>query len=196
MRSILRSRPRRMAWRRIAVGVGLIALTLSLTAVPSATASTGQAAPRAVTVMPPLRIPSSGEFLPPWIRGDRDFAGHGPRVFAEAHLGVTGGGKRLVVTFYMQGVETQPNWTTVQGESSEYLIFLAPGAECIQSVNIGTYAEIIYTDDDHDNDLLPGLTGSFVSVWNFVGDTPGNEAGTETGFSIGTNGFTVTTAPC
>lgn len=195
MRSILRSRPRRMAWRRIAVGIGLIALTLTMTGGQSATAATGQVAPLAVTTVPPLRVPPSGQFIPPLINGDADFAGHGPRVYAEAHLLVRDR-KRLVVQLYMQGVETQPDRTTVQGYSPDYLIFFAPGAECIQSVSTGTYAEIIYTDTDHANDILPGLTGSFVSVWNFVGDTSGNEAGSETGVSIGTNGFTVTTGPC
>lgn len=185
----------RMSWRRVVVGIGLLALTFGLTTTPAATASTEQAAPLAVTNVPPLRVPASGQFLPEWINGDKDFAGHGPRVYAEAHLLVRDG-KRLVVQFYMQGVETQPDRTTVQGYSVDYLIFQAPGTECIQSVSTGTYAEIIYTDTDHANDLLPGLTGSFVSVWNFVGDTSGNEAGTETGVSIGTNGFSVTTAPC
>lgn len=133
---------------------------------------------------------------PPRIAGDKDFAGHGPKVYAEAHLLIRGGGKRLVVQLYMQAAETREDHTTVQAYSPEYLIFQAPTGECVQGVSTGTYAEIDYVDDDHANDLLPGLPGSFVSVWNVVGDTPGDEAGTETGVSIGTNSFAVFTVAC
>lgn len=191
----------RGAWRRIAAGVGLTAVTLGMSVVPAAS-STGQAASDVtvltVATVPSQRIyPPGPIFLPPRVGpGDADFAGHGPDVVADATLSGVGT-RNLTVQLSMTAVETRNDFTRVSGDSGVVLIYRAPVGECIQSVSRGTFDELRYVDTDHAVDSFTGqVSGSFVQSWEAVGDTSGNEAGTKTGVSIFTHNLTVTSAPC
>ncbi len=191
----------RVVRRRFAVVVGLAAVTLGLVVVPSASAvgpAEQTVAPLTVTNVPVLRIPVSGRFIPPKVgTGNNDFEGHGPDIVATATLNVIDSGRRLAIVLCMRAKATPGDLTEVNGCSVPFLIFVAPVGECVRNVSVGTFDEIRYTDDDHADDVLPSvIPNTFVSVWNIVGDTNGNEAGTKTGVSIGTNGFSVTTLPC
>lgn len=186
--------------RKLLTGLGLLAVLAGLVTAPSAVAasqvSAREATALAEVTIPARRIPVDNRFIPRHVGGDREYAGHGPDVFASARLlGV--GTNRLRVQLFMDAVETRSDFTRARDFSPEFLIFVAPPGHCVRQVSRGTYDEIRYRDTDHAVDNFPGqVTGSFVSSYAFVGDTDGPEAGTRTGMAIGTFTFTATVSPC
>jgi hypothetical protein len=186
--------------RRLLIGIGLVGvlfslLTIPATAAPSSPAKPAAAAPLATVSIPARRIPASDFFLPTWIGGDREFDGHGPRVFASATLLVAS--KSLKVRLFMDAIETKSDFTHARGTSPDYLIFVPAAGQCIVSVSKGTYDELQYTDNDTTLDNFSGqVVGSFVKSYSVIGDTAGDDAGVDTGFHINTFTFSVTTQAC
>ena len=185
--------------RKLAIGAALTAVALGVLVAPSAAAAPpgSDEVGTFVSVTIPARvIPAANRFIPPRVGGDADFNGNGPDVLAQARLlGV--GGNQLRVQIFMDAIETIADFTHARGTSASILIYAAPPGQCVRSVNRGTFEEIRYRDSNHAADNLPGqVAGSFVSGWSFVGDTTGNEAGTETGAALSTFSFTADVQLC
>jgi hypothetical protein len=192
---------------RLATGIALTAAALGLTVVPSAAADTAPAgetasaaAPLTVITVPSRRLPPGAPYIPPRAgNGDADFAGHGPDFVAQGFLdGAFAGSRVLSVRLCVDARETRSDFTRAVGcTPQQFLVYQAPPGECIQSVNVGTFEELQYRDHDHGFELFDGqIANSFVASWRTVGDTPGDEAGTETGAHLFTRDFTVTSVPC
>lgn len=150
------------------------------------------------------------KFIPSHTRGDRDYAGHGPDVSLKANLelitdslGRTAGRVRLAV----QAVETVSDSTTASGIRYSGL-FVTDAGYRIERITDSSGRNIVlqdtksYRDTDHTDDLLsPGYVPStsftsFVLRYVVTGDTAGDEAGTETGVTLTTKGFTVYASSC
>ncbi len=187
--------------RKLLIGLGMIAVMLSLFAVPSTAAAAGPAKPaagvQATVSLPSTRFPAAGRFIPPHVgNGDREFDGHGPVVVARARLLVIGG-NRLVVRLYMHATETTSDHTEAEGESNEFPFYNAPAGQCIKSLSRADFDELNYTDTDTDVDSFPGqVVNSFVHNFGVRGDTVGDDAGIRTGFAIATRSMTLTTGAC
>jgi hypothetical protein len=183
--------------RKLMIGIGLTALLISSVAVPSAAAETSDDVGilRTVTI-PARRIPPSSFFIPPRTAGDADFAGNGPDVLTSTRIfGV--GTRTLRVQLFMNAVETKSDFTRANGLSAMQTIFEANQGECVVSVSLGQYDEVNYRDTDHARDDFPRqVAGSFVAQWYIVGDTAGDEAGSETGAIIDTREMTATVQAC
>jgi hypothetical protein len=179
--------------RKIIIVAGLAALLLGGAAVPAASADAGTLA---LVSIPARRIPVDNRFIPPRVGGDAEFNGHGPDVLARGTL--TGvGTSRLSVLIFMDAIETTSDFTHVRGTSQPFLIYVAPPGQCVVSVSRGTFDELRYRDNDHGVDTFPGqVTNSFVREWSIVGDTSGDEAGTETGAALSTFTFTANVQAC
>jgi hypothetical protein len=116
-------------------------------------------------------------YMPPHTRGDKEFKGHGPRVYVQARLFVANG--QLWVKVYMKAEETQEDWTTAEGEES-YCLFrdkevvrIAPGQD--------EATEWRYVDNNEEDDDS-GVFAEGELVKNFIctGDTQGDDAGCAT----------------
>lgn len=187
--------------RKIVTGIGLLALLLAGAAAPAATAEPSDVGVRRVVTIGAKQLPSANYFFPPHVAGDADFNGNGPNVFTSTRLfGV--GTRTLQVQIFVDAIETRSDFTRARGLSSKMTIFEANAGECVVSLkrgvnDVGQYDEISYIDTDHDRDhFLGAVSGSFVNNWFIVGDTSGNEAGTETGAFIQTWSMTATVQAC
>lgn len=183
--------------RKLLIGTaGALTVLLGVVAAPSAAAEPADAGTRALVSISAKRIPASGHYIPPRIAGDAEFDGHGPDIFASTRLfGV--GTRQLRVQLFMDATETVSDFTRARGLSSRILIYEAPAGQCVTSVSRGDYDEITYRDTDHAEDHFAGqVSGSFVSDWWIIGDTSGDEAGTETGVAIQTFAMTANVQPC
>jgi hypothetical protein len=110
-----------------------------------------------------------GPFWPEMIRGDCEFAGHGPSVTLRARLYVRS--DSLFCYVYMKAEETESNWSTAEGEWDEFL-YRAPAGWKITHTNLDPDScETRYIDDGggYDYTSCPGF--SFRSI----GDTSGND---------------------
>jgi PKD repeat protein len=67
-----------------------------------------------------------GPFWPAHTNGDCDFHGNGPIVDADAHVGVSSDGRRLLVYAHMKAAETAPDWTTAESTFSPVPIVILP----------------------------------------------------------------------
>lgn len=182
--------------RKLMIGIGLMAVLLGVVTAPSAAAEPADVGTNALVTISATRIPASGFFIPPRIGGDADFNGNGPDVFGSSRLfGV--GTRQLRVQIFLDATETVSDFTRARGLSSRILIYEAPVGQCVVSVSRGDYDEITFRDTDHAVDNFTGqVSGSFVSGWSIVGDTTGNEAGTETGAAVTTFAMTANVQPC
>jgi len=190
--------PRRRA-RSVTAGITLAVAVLGLSAMGATTASAAPAKAPAVLAdldigLPALQVPPSSRFIPPLVRGDREFNGHGPDVTVNARL--LAFSQSIDVSLFMNAVETRSDWTTASGSRS-YRIYTAPPGMCIQSVNIGTFDSLQYRDTDHAVDVFSGQDPfSFVGRYEAVGDTSGDDAGVSTGVTIFTRPFTAHLVSC
>jgi len=116
-------------------------------------------------------------WAPPRVRGDRDFGGHGPRVtvvislLVEPHL--------LRASVYMRAKETKSDWTTAEGIKN-FDLFRPDSGWRIDRVVGEMTATHSYLDGDHELDNFELGAGGPVKGLLYVGDMPGDEAGTRT----------------
>lgn len=128
-------------------------------------------------------------YVPPHVRGDREFAGNGPRGEAYAELRINRFG-HLQSRIFMVAEEWdrgQLKWdyTTSRGWSAWRTVYRPPAGKrvlWIHSPNSDRNRDGYY-DTDHDVDVFSGRTG-LVRQFRFVGDTNGNDAGTKTGVQV------------
>lgn len=132
----------------------------------------GVAPPQVVTVdgIAPIT------YVPPHVRGDRDFDGNGPRIFCSVTLQIRNGNE-LWVRIYMYAGETKSDWTTAAGFNDFHIY---THSRLITEIVSDTASAYSYTDYDHEDDIFPNSAGELVSKFNFIGDTRGDEAGTKT----------------
>jgi hypothetical protein len=125
-------------------------------------------------------------FVPPHVSGNSDNSGHGPCVRFRLDLRTQDEGKVLVASYFMQAWECdlsfspQHDFTAAEGQR-ETVLFSAKPQSKIVAYNVGSSFEHFYRDTNDTPDCnLAVLPPSPVESFCFVGDTPGNEAGTET----------------
>lgn len=128
-------------------------------------------------------------FVPPLVGGDREFAGHGPRVQVSARLSIRNS-RELWATVYMNAKETRADWTQAEG-TAEYLVYRHPGVQRILRIVSDSYSFSSYVDTDHDVDFLEMAAGELVRQFECVGDTRGPEAGLRTGVRVHFNPITL-----
>lgn len=153
---------------------------------------------------------SYAKFIPSHVRGDRDYAGHGPDVSLKGSLELitnSFGGTTGRVRLAMTATETVADWTTANGVRYEPLFATDAGYRVSSIVDSGGRNVVLqdsksYRDTDHSDDLLaPGYVTStfftsFVSRYVVTGDTSGDEAGTRTGVTLTTKAMTVRATNC
>lgn len=126
-------------------------------------------------------------WVPPHVGGDRDFGGNGPLVSVRASLATRtdgSGNPNVVVHVDMTARETTSDFTTASGGNLDGIRIWTgfPGWRVEGVVGgLATLDSVSYTDTDHTDDVFaPSSPNSFVSGYRIVGDTTGDEAGTET----------------
>ncbi|MEA1893717.1 MAG: hypothetical protein U9N36_00665 [Euryarchaeota archaeon] len=127
-----------------------------------------------------IEIDPTPMLIPPHVGGDREFAGHGPRVWVSARLSVRNSDE-LWVRVWMRAKETKRDWTEAAG-SANYMIY--EHDRPIHQILSGNYSQDYYLDTDHGVDFLTQAPGELVRQFECVGDTRGKEAGTRTGVRV------------
>jgi hypothetical protein len=123
-------------------------------------------------------LPPTPKFVPPHTgRGDRDFGGHGPRVFVSAELSIRNDNE-LWVRLFMSAVETRSDFTTAEG-TTDFMIYRhsAPIANILSDVA----SSALYEDFNHEDDVITLGGTELVRQFVLTGDTRGNEAGSQSG---------------
>ena len=123
------------------------------------------------------------EYIPPHTRGDKEFGGHGPRVWCNVEISVRNQ-TEIWAEVYMKAKEIRGDGTTAEGtETFRIYTHDRPIREILSDTSSDTY----YVDNDHAEDVVTMGGGDLVKEFVFVGDTRGSEAGTRTGVVINFN---------
>lgn len=130
------------------------------------------------------------KFIPPWTDGgDREFAGHGPRVNVFTWLDVQDRNE-LWAHVWMRARETESDWTEAEG-TADYLVFRDSNVSDIYRIMSDTISAASYTDDNHADDVLQQSEAELVNNFVCVGDTGGDEAGIRTSVTVHFNPVTL-----
>ncbi len=121
-------------------------------------------------------------YTPPHTRGDREYSGNGPEVWANARL--INEGTHIDFRLWMKAKETRSDWTTAEGETI-ISYYPAPSGYRIDRIVAG-YAESSahYVDTDHNEDRQGGGPNGPVKEFVFRGDRSGDDAGSYTGVDV------------
>lgn len=145
------------------------------------------------------------DFTPRHIKGDADFKGHGPKVEARVRLSLDDPRQRLTAKIYMLAREwkdgqVKSDFTMAEGYSDRILLFdssLETEPDwLIKGYNISDSSAVNYVDTDHQDDIYNETGSQPVLQWRFVGDTHGDEAGTETKVKVTFRQFKITIEKC
>jgi hypothetical protein len=119
--------------------------------------------------------PRSFERLcPQHIGGDREYAGHGPEVYALAELSLVNA-TELWINLYMHQIETRSDWSEAELNRS-FRLYSAPSGRQITAIWNATVSEVFYTDTNHSVDrFFP--PDNLVREFQIKGDTGGNDIG-------------------
>ena len=113
-----------------------------------------------------------GEYCPTYFSGgDYDFDGHGPGVYLEVEVYVSG--DSLLFYFFVDACETESDWTRGAGRWDE-LLYQAPEGWAISSVDTPVVCSRSYTDINHEMDFID--CGD-VKIRGY-GDSSGDDIGT------------------
>ena len=115
-------------------------------------------------------------------RGDREFAGNGPRVTTRVDLQRSP--TALSVRVYMRARETRSDYTTAEGTETFPLFTPEPGWEIENIVGPASMDPHTYTDDTETTDSFDRGSGGPVKRLDFVGDTSGDDAGVKTQVTV------------
>ncbi len=125
-------------------------------------------------------VPTKFSYTPPHKGGDADYNGHGPDINIGVRFFYTD--KQVYLYVWMSARETQSDWTDVYGWSGQHIVYNAPIGWHIKGIegpiNFDNIIDI--TDNGHDDHIINKTLGQFT----IVGDTSGDEAGTETSVDI------------
>jgi len=165
---------------------GAVAVVAALVTAASTTAASTTAATQVCEVQNVTDTARIVNLVPPRVGGDADFAGHGPQVSVRVTLATrpdSAGRPNVLVHVDMTARETQSDFTTAAGGTLALIrVWLGfEGWRVDGVVGMDTVDALGYTDTDHADDVFgPNSPTSFVQGYRVVGDTPGDEAGTET----------------
>ncbi|MER2514572.1 MAG: hypothetical protein ABTQ25_19550 [Nitrosomonas ureae] len=120
-------------------------------------------------------------FTPPHTRGDKEFSGHGPEVWANARW--SNEGTHVNFRLWMKAQETRSDWTTAEGERTEIYYTPPPGWR-IDSIANSLESTAHYIDTDHNDDRQGGGPNGPVKEFKFRGDRSGDDAGSYTGVDV------------
>jgi hypothetical protein len=133
--------------------------------------------------------PGKITYTPPRVgSGDSDFKGHGPQVIASVSILIAPTALRARV--YMNAKETKSDWTQVSGQEVFPVYNVEPGWR-IEGVNGPLFSHYKYTDSDHEKDSFNVGSGGPVKNFAFIGDTKGDEAGSDTQVEVTFNQLAV-----
>ena len=140
--------------------------------------------------------PGMRTFVPPHTRGDTEFGGNGPEVFCRVELSIIGLENNMIQSqIEMSAVETKSDWTTAEGTDT-HIIYTAPSGKKIKEISGITYDQFEYLDSNITPDWFPRGSGGPVKQYEFVGDSGGVDAGTDTRVTVEYNTLTIElTAP-
>ena len=120
-------------------------------------------------------------FMPPLVRGDREFGGHGPEVKIRVRYYVRG--NRVYRQLFMSAAETRITGgiltskpSVARGWNTPRVIYVAPRGWSIRPIRTTDHRLPHYTDTDHAADVFDTPVGK-VTVW---GDGKGNDIGRTT----------------
>ena len=129
-------------------------------------------------------------FIPPHTAGDSEFDGNGPCVRFSLDLRTQDQGTALVASYFMHAFECsgdfnspQDDFTAAEGRR-ETILFSAGPESRILGYSVANSMSESYIDTDHGIDVFPYSGNNPVLSLSFIGDTSGDEAGTETGVHI------------
>ena len=139
--------------------------------------------------------PGSRTFVPPHTRGDTEFARNGPAVSCRVEWSLGIDGTTVVSTIEMSALETGGDETTAEG-TDIHTVYTALSGKVIKEIVGVTVDEFEYIDSNTTPDWFPRGSGGPVSQYEFVGDSEGVDAGTDTRVTVEYNRLTVElTAP-
>ncbi|MBS0424354.1 MAG: hypothetical protein JSR71_08015 [Proteobacteria bacterium] len=127
-------------------------------------------------------------FTPPHTRGDKEFDGNGPEVWAKASW--ISQGTQVSFRLWMKAQETKSDWTTAEGERTD-VYYTAPPGWRIDSIVSGLESSAHYVDTDHNDDRQGGGPNGPVKEFKFRGDHDGDDAGSYTGVDVTFNPLVV-----
>jgi len=149
----------------------------------------------------PIQIDVGGiEFVPPHVRGDRDFKGHGPRVLFRAELAADRRSNTVGVRVYMEAREwedgkPEPDHTTVEGWTEWRSIPIPRGLRLLDlAEGQESRFEHQYVDRSHKPDGFEFPPHALVRSLRYIGDAPGNDAGSATRVAVRFNPVRVVVA--
>ena len=122
--------------------------------------------------------PGTRIFIPPHTNGDKEYSGNGPKVTCWVRLSLINNNTQVQSKIYMHARETKSDWTTASGTDS-HIIYTAPTGKRISRIVTSPYDSITYTDTNHGVDTFPRGNGGPVRQFEFIGDTSGDDAGTD-----------------
>lgn len=121
-------------------------------------------------------------YTPPHTRGDREYSGNGPEVWATARW--INEGTHINFRLWMKAKETRSDWTTAEGERIESY-YTPPSGWRIDSIVEGkAESSAHYVDTNHTDDRKGGGSSGPVKEFVFRGDRDGDDAGIHTGVDI------------
>lgn len=124
-----------------------------------------------------IQLRNASFLIPPHTRGDRDFGGHGPRIWCNVDVAVRNQ-REIWAKVQMTARETRPDWTTAQGSDS---FRSCTHDRPIRQIVSDQASSVFHEDSDHEEDVIHNGGGELVREFLFVGNTRGSEAGTRTG---------------
>jgi hypothetical protein len=126
------------------------------------------------------------KFIPPHIGGNAEFGGQGPDVTIKVepvnHI------KYITASIYMKAFESNNGDTKAEG-STEVVLYRAPPGYNINDINAKA-DYFSYKDFNIDPDIFYRGSG-LVQKYEIMGDTPGADAGDDTGVTVYFNPFDV-----
>lgn len=112
---------------------------------------------------------------PEHLSGDREYAGHGPEVWARVWLCTGNNATELYVHLGMYQRETQSDWSRALLQK-QLQLYRTPAGQVIRLIWNATISEIYYIDTDHALDrFFP--TDTLAQEFQIMGDTRGNDIG-------------------
>ena len=133
-----------------------------------------------VTTPPPIPLQNI-TFVPPHVKGDREFDGNGPNVNVAVELKNLG--SRVEAVISMSARETKDDWTSAIGSQRSTIYTPDPGWRVEQIIG-DVEDRFNYTDSNQNHDIFQRGSGGPVSSYDFVGDTDGDEAGLRTQVTV------------
>lgn len=118
---------------------------------------------------------------------DRDYSGNGPCVVFKMSLGLDPARQKLTADYSMEAYECPDDYRSWDGDctyaysTKKTILYNAEENEKILGFDVNSFFEHKYIDDDHSVDKSSFAGKEPVEYLHYVGDTWGDEAGTETG---------------